>query len=623
MYILKNSCFILLFCSELLYGEGYNKSLYAQDLSVKAYFDRSTIVVNQSVMLNVELSGNDVNNASQPELPDFGGWFKFIGSSGSSQNLSWINGKFSGSITYSYILMPLKNGTATIPAITVKCGSKTVASQPITVEIKDAGAIPPPKQGTQQGASKTRDTPGIILVPVPNKKTIYQNEGITVEYKVYIEPSVNVTRYTELNVPNYQGFWKVEFVLPKTPHLYSETYQNREYNTAVLKRVELYPTQSGELELSPLEMEFTVVSNRQQTGNDFFDRFFNDPFFGGLGRSETVTIRSNPLRIAVKSLPNEGLPPEFNGAVGRFSITATADKHTVKENESVTLIVTIEGSGNIKFIPEPTLRLPDSFERYDPKVEDDINLQGTSITGKKTIEYVLVPRKKGTYAVAPITFAYFDPAAEQYISMKTQPIPITVEPGPEITGNMPRAVTREEVKLMGSDIRFIKESYIKWDKIGKRQFISLSFLSIIIIPFLMVCGAFVYSRHLQKLNADVALKRSRQANAVATKRLKKAQNYLQAGNTDAFYPEIASALQEYIADKLNIASAGIVTEELETHLLQMNIDDDLVEAYIACLKKCDFHRFSSAKGTLAEMNKLYEDSRTAIYEMEQRLKNAM
>jgi hypothetical protein len=181
---------------------------------------------------------------------------------------------------------------------------------------------------------------------------------------------------------------------------------------------------------------------------------------------------------------------------------------------------------------------------------------------------------------------------------------------------MPRAITREEVKLMGSDIRFIKESYIKWDKIGKRQFISLSFLSIIIIPFLMVCGAFVYSRHLQKLNADVALKRSRQANAVATKRLKKAQNYLQAGNTDAFYPEIASALQEYIADKLNIASAGIVTEELETHLLQMNIDDDLVEAYIACLKKCDFHRFSSAKGTQAEMNKLYEDSRTAIYEME-------
>ena len=601
--------------------------LRAQDVTVKVYFDRSILIVNQSATLNVELSGSGINNASNPELPDFGVWFKLLRSSGTSQNFQWINGQFSGSITHTYSVMPLKTGTAPIPEITVKVGGKTYSSQPFTVEIKDAGAVPPQQQSAQQqqGAAQQEKSGGydILLVPTLNKHTVYQNEGVTLEYKVYIAPEVTVSGYSALNTPNFQGFWKMEYSIPPTPRLYPEMYRDKQYNAAVLKRIELYPTQSGELNINPMEMEFTVRTQRSRSTGNIFDRFFNDPFFSEFGGSESVAVRSSPLKITVKPLPAEGKPPEFNGAVGKFSITAIADKTTCAENESITLTVTIEGTGNIKLLNEPVLKLPDSFERYDPKIDDSINLQENTINGKKTFEYVLVPRKKGDYTIEPITFAYFDPGTARYVSLKTQPIPVTVTPGTFITENIPRrGITREEVRLMGSDIRFIKESAVRWTKTGDRGFFSGLFLSVLFVPVIIVCCAFAYSRRLYKLNTNIGLKRSRQANAIATKRLKKASGYLNAGDADAFYPEIARALQEYIADKLNVAAAGILTEELEQKLLALNIDSDLVEAYTACLKKCDFHRFSSVKSTQAEINKLYEDSRTAIYEMEQRLKKA-
>jgi len=611
---------LLLSMFGILAGLFITTPLSAQDITIKASINQSFLVVNQMAEIVVEISGPAAQQASMPDLPDFGDWFRFSGSHSTSSSFSMINmQQISYSISHAYGIIPLKTGKAIIPPFKVKAGDKIFSSQPITIEIKDAGAVPQPqvRQQTPQTGKGGDEPVDIFLMAIPDKDTMYQNEGVTVEYKVYIGTGVDITEYSLLNMPNTAGFWSEDYPMAQQPRLRPEEYDNRTYNTAILKRVELFPTNTGELELDPMQIRFQVRISQTRTRDDIFDRFFNDPFFAP---AKDVTINSKNLKINVKPLPAEGRPASFHGAVGNFTINADVDDNRVKAHEPVNLKITISGTGNIKLIDEPKISIPEIFEKYDPKVEEKINRSGSEITGEKIIEYVLIPRKEGSYTIDPISFAYFDPDVESYKIEKSAPIRIVVEPGDDIFAVPPRNLTRDEIKLVGRDIRFIKESVVKWKKIGRGEFSSWSFILLLLMPVLTVGVAFVYSRHLRRLNADIGYKRSLRANAVATKRLKKAKSYLEKNVPESFYPEIARALQEYIADKLNIAAAGIVTGELEKMLKQKRVDEDLLHSYIACLRICDYHRFSSVKSPPVEMRRLYEDSRKAIYAMEQRLK---
>jgi len=591
----------------------------AQDVSVNAYFNQGTLIVNQEAVLSVEITGAGANNAGNPELPDFGEWFAFAGSRGSSQNIQIINGRVSASITYNYSLIPRKAGSVKISPVKVRIGNTTVQSGEIAVEIKDAGYTPPQPQVRQpqnprQGKNQPLD---LFVIPVPDKNTVYQYEGVTIDYKVYIGPGVSVSEYSLQNLPNTAGFWTEEYPLPR-PVTQPEVYNNKRYSTAVLKRVELFPTNSGDFALDPMQIEFTIRVPRQNRTRSFFDDpFFSDPFFD---RTKSVKIHSSALNLTVLPLPDAGRPAGFNGAVGQFAITEDVDKRAVRVNDSVTLKIAVSGAGNIKLLKEPELKISGVYEKYDPQVNEKINRSGSAITGEKTFEYVIIPRKEGTLKIEPVVFAYFDPAADVYKTVKTGPVSIRVERAAAGAPRAPRNLTKEEIQLIGSDVRFIKESVAEWQKTGAAFYAGWSFLTLLMLPLIFVAGAFAYSQHLERLNADVGYKRSRRANAVAAKHLKGAKAALNKNDSAAFYPEVARALQNYIADKLNISAAGIVTEELEKILRQKRVDDDLVRSYIACLQQCDFHRFSSVKASGGEMKELFEQCRDAISTMENRLK---
>jgi len=593
-----------------------NGELHAQDVSVRAYVNQSSAVENQAVTLSVEVSGRDAGNASEPELPDFGEWFAFAGSRGRSQNIQIVNGQMSSSTTFSYAIIPTKAGAAKIPPVKVTVGGKTFQSEAITVQVSAAGAAPPQPQqrsvpGLQPPESETVD---MFVLAVPDKKTVYQNEGITVAYKVFIGPGVSVQVYSPQNMPHSAGFWTEEYPQPQ-PVPRPEVYDGRQYQSALLKQVELFPTNSGSFSVDPLTIEFTIRVPRRRRSQDIFGRFFDNSMFS---ETRTVHVNSSKLDIKVKPLPVEGRPAEFNGAVGKYRISADVDRRVVKENDSVTLTVKISGTGNIKLLEEPPLNISGVFEKYDPQVSENIVREKSTVSGEKVFEYVIIPRQDGTLRIDPVVFAYFDPAAKEYRTLRTKPIEIKVEPGIVSASRTPRNLTREEVRLVGSDIRFIKETAGEWQKTGN-GLLSWGFAVLLMLPLVLTGGAFMYSRHLDRLSVDIGYKRSRRATAVANRHLKAAKSALDGGKADAFYPEITKALHDYIADKLNISAAGILTDELKGLLQKKKIDEDLVNEYISCLEQCDFHRFASATGG-GDMRKLYEDSRAAILNMEERLR---
>jgi hypothetical protein len=589
----------------------------SQDVKITAGFNQTVLVVNQEAILSVEING-DLNKLGGVEMPNFGEYFTFNGSRGSSRNIQIINGRMESSMTYTYSLIPQKAGKVKIPAVKVQVGNKKYNSNEITIEIKDTGYTPPQQQRaqTQQGTQGSGQPLDLFVLAVPDKKSIFENEGVTVEYKVYIGPGINVSEYSLENLPNTAGFWTEDYPISR-PVTQSEIYNNKRYTTAVLKRVELFPTNAGEFELDPMQIQFSVQEPRTSRSRSSIDRFFDDPFFN---RSRPVNINSTGLKLLVKPLPVSGKPDGFTGAVGRYNTAIEVDNKTVKANESITIKVTLSGTGNIKLLNEPKLNITGVYEQYDPQVSETINRTESDITGKKIYEYVIVPRREGKLVIEPIELAFFDPGSEVYRIAKTAPVSIKVTPGDVIASNTPRNLTRNEIKLIGSDVRFIKESVEEWKKIGENFYTSFSFLTMLLFPVLIVGGVFAYSRHLNRLNADIGYKRSRRANAIAVKHLKRAKSSMDKNDPDKFYPELANALQKYIADRLNISAAGLLTDEIEKILNSKKVDEDLVKDYISCLEQCDFHRFASAGSGGDGMSGLYEQAAAAITNMEDRLK---
>ena len=142
---------------------------------------------------------------------------------------------------------------------------------------------------------------------------------------------------------------------------------------------------------------------------------------------------------------------------------------------------------------------------------------------------------------------------------------------------------------------------------------------LLFLPLILLGASLVYRRHLDRLRGDIAYARSRRAGQVAAKRLRKAKKYLNENTQKEFYAEVSRALLGFLGDKLNLAEAGIITDQVEEMLRGRGVDDGVISHYINCLKTCDYQRFAPSDSKINQMRKLFQDSKRAIIELEKEL----
>jgi hypothetical protein len=146
----------------------------------------------------------------------------------------------------------------------------------------------------------------------------------------------------------------------------------------------------------------------------------------------------------------------FTGAIGEFSIKASVDSTLIQENQATALRVELSGHGNLEHFTFPQQEFPDVFEVFEPKVDSDYKLRENDYSGKRTWEYVLIPSKPGTFRFNDIVFTYFSPEQGKYVTLK-RPIPeIRVTSHNELEGDYSSTLTKDEVRLLSEDIRFIQ-----------------------------------------------------------------------------------------------------------------------------------------------------------------------
>lgn len=585
----------------------------AQDASFTAAVDKSRIDLGDRLEVTFTLSGSTGGRKFRP--PSFSDFLVLSGPN-QSTSMQFINGAMSSSVSYRYILQPRQEGTFTIGPAAIEYGGKQLQTQPIVIEVKKGTSQPKqPSQTTDAGIAQELSENVFLRLNI-DKPRLYQGEQLTVTYKLYTR--VNIVNYVISKAPANVGFWSEDLEVPQQIQLTTEVVDGVQYRVGTLRKVAMFPQRSGTLELDPMEVECVVQVPARRRSTDWFDQFFNDPFFGNL-RNITHKVRSKPVKVTVMSLPAENVPLGFSGAVGKFSLETWLDRLETRTNEPVTLKVRISGQGNLKFLNAPGISIPPTIERYDPKITDNISKQGSSIAGSRTFEYLLIPRTAGEQRIPSFRFTYFDPIKNSYLTLQSQEFRLNVERGTDLVAGPFSAASREDVRILAEDIRFIKSGNVTLKRRGDRFVGSVGFFALSGSPFLAFAGLLLYLKRREKVLSDVQSLRNRRARKVAQGRLAEAKKFLQANRGEEFYTEVSRSLWGYLSDKLGIPPADLSQDSVRTLLENKVSSKEIVARLFATLEQCEFARFAPSTDGL-QMDVIYRDAVKIILWLESEIR---
>ncbi|MBI4945425.1 MAG: protein BatD [Bacteroidetes bacterium] len=584
-------------------GWGWASDLYAQKFT--ASVNKNRVAVGEVFQLDFSINANGRNFTP----PSFGDFTVYSGPN-QSTSMQIVNGNMSQSITLSYYLAAKKEGTFTIGAASIIVGNNTLQSNAINIEAVKSGntqqqAQPQQQNGTKGKNSSQGSSENIFSRTSVSKSKVYAGEQIVITHKVYTR--MNLKGFQSVKFPSYNGFWMQEVPRNAQYEIKAENVDGVNYNVVEVKKAFLFAQRIGKIEIEPMEIE-CVIREKSGRRNDPFSQIFgNDPFFGFDSYKDVVyNVKSNAVTIDVASLPEAGKPADFPGAVGNFSMNATIDKDKVKANNGINLKITISGKGNLKLIDAPKMNFPDEFETYDPKTNENIAANENGVSGSKIFEYLLIPRHEGIYKIEPWKFNYFDAEKKTYVALPSKEFTVTVEKGDGgISGAMPvfSSVSKEDVKIFGNDIRYIKTDNVPLSKQGEYFFSSPLFIAgFSVPPLLFLAFLFLRREHIRR-NSDLAMVRKRGAGRIAKKQLAQAEKSMKASDKENFFVNILSALYSYAGNKMNIPVAELSKEKVVELLREKNVQEDTINELVKLLDECEFARYAPGlqSGNLQEV----------------------
>ena len=585
-----------------------------------------TVAVGEA--FRVEFALNAKPDEDSFKAPSFEGFDVLAGpavSQGSSVQI--INGSMTKSVSYTYtfVLLPQAAGNVTVGAAEVKVDGTTYRTRPLPVEIVNEGEGSGARQ--QSGSHRPDDAQtdaqsqigkdDILLRAVVSRTSVYKNEPLHVAFKLYTRvPYVNIVPES---APSFNGFWSQDLTDPNAGRVGRETYNGKVYETRVLYDYLLYPQQVGALAIEPVEM--TVVAQVVVQSRNA------DPFFGSGREVYNVPrkVQSQRAAVTVKPLPT-GAPASFSGAVGNFTMDAQFPSERIAANSGATVTVKISGTGNLTFVQAPKLPLPTSFEQYNVKTTESINTSSSGISGYRQFEYPFIARAEGTYDLEPVEFTFFDPQRMQYVTLKSKPMTLEITPdAPDARGGggdavvmQGRGMSKEEVKMLGQDIRYIK---LKGAQLrSEREPFILSAAYWILLGGILVVFAMIYValRRQIRESQNVALVRGKRANKVAVQRFRAARRYMEEQNRHAFYEEMLRALWGYMSDKFNIPVANLTKENVREELHKRGVSSEDSQRFTAIITQCDEAQYSPVES--ARMGDVYSEGVNLISRIESVIK---
>lgn len=550
-------------------------------VSFSASLDKNKVAKNEEFTVVFKVNAQ-VSNFSPPSfgrLRVTSGPNQLLNSSGGIGN----NRSFSQS--FSYTLRAPKAGKYTIGSAGVSIGDKRYKSEPLVVTVVNSSQKPSNPNDPQAIAAKS-----VKLRVNTSKTTVYQGEPIIASFDVYFNTQISAPSL--LDEPDYTGFYKENMDPVRISTDGKKTIGNTQYNYAVVGRRMLLAQRSGSFKLGDIEMNIpTSIPSKQR---DFFGQ--------RVRRSINFLANAEFPSITVKPLPENNKPANFNGAVGQYEMNVELSRNELTANESVTLKITLSGNGNIKLVDIPEPEFPNAFEAYDPKYSENIKTDIKGMRGKKSYEYLLIPRYGGTYKIPAVEFSYFDTKSKKYKSLKSENFEVTVtggqaQPNGSTTKGFPSA-GKEDVTFLNKDILYIKTNDSELKMKGDHFFPSTSFYIGIILPIAGSLAIIILFLFKNNSREDQSKVKQGKAGKLARKQLQEAKKMLDLNDRDGFYQALSSALLGYFSDKLSLGNSQLNQDIIQEELILKRVEAESIKKALDMMDRADLARFTSASSNL-------------------------
>lgn len=583
----------------------------------------SRVILDKPFTISYQVNTNKAKDFRPSEITDF----DVLAGPYTERSSSWVNGVSTASVKYTYTLLAKNTGRFTIPSGSIMVSNEKYTSNGLSIEVlppdtpqqSAQSGNQPQQQGGASGATQQESNSSLLsgenlfVRPIVSKVKAYEQEAILVTYRLYSAQS-NIVNVAPKKLPDFKGFMKND--IEQQPQLKLENYRGRNYATVDLYQTVIYPQRAGSVEIEKADFEVLVRIENTAPRRSIFESFFDN-------YTDVVKAVSAPkVTINVSELP-ANKPMSFSGAVGNFKMNSFITTQEVKAHEAVTLRITLEGTGNMRMVKTPTIKFPDSFELFDPVVNNDFRVTSAGTSGKKTIEYVVIPRYSGEFEIPSVEFSYFDLQSKSYKTLSTPVYKLDVLKGEGGSNAAPTVIDsytgKEDVKQLGSDVRYIHTGDIKLVNEKTPLIGSLVSWLMYLIPLVIVLFIFVLLSKQIKENADIRSLKNKKANKIARKRLKSAQKLLNEGKKDQFYDEVLKSIWTYLSDKLSIPVASLTKDNVSAELRQRQVDDSLIEKLVDILNTCEFARYAPNSGQ-QEMGNLFEDTIQLISNLEENIK---
>jgi hypothetical protein len=544
-------------------------AMTAQEITFQATVDRQTITAGEHVRLVVSLT----NSREAFTAPDMGGLVLVQGPMESS-SFNYVNGRMSSSITRTWVLTATQAGTYTIGPARTRVGGGVLETDPITIEVGRATARPV-DPGVAHGQ---RHNPDLFITLSLSKNKAWVGEQVVASYVLYSRyANIELSKY---DLPKLNGFWAEDIDTGNSGwEDRPETINGLQYRVAVLKKQLLFPQRSGQLRIEPAQL--TCVVNRS---------FFS--------RGTPVEISSNAVELTAMDLPGNA-PADFSGAVGELQMTLQADRTDVMADEAIEITIRLSGRSNLKLLDAPTLKLPDEFEVYDPKINDRITINGNGMSGSREFQYLAIPRHEGSYDLGPFSFSYFDTRSGDYRTLTAPPLHIEVAPGLAGPSRGAARVSGRDVTLLERDIRYIRTGDLQLKERGDTLLGSPLWITGMATPALAFLLFIGWQGRRRAELADETGMRRRKADRIARKRLAEAEKALARQDQRGFHTALSKALHGYVADKFAMGQAHLDRPNIERMIQERTGDGSLAADYGGLLDTCDMARFAPIDGTPA------------------------
>lgn len=564
------------------------------------------IGVGDTFWISVKLTDIDSKLSQPSNVP--GAKLVYFSQTGRSSQSTIVNGNFSHttSVTYTMTLKAEKEGNFKFGPLTVDGIKSNTVSYSIgkkDTSLSQSGGQSSSSQDDQNGPKFIgKGDDKLFLRANVSKTSAFEQEALVYTIKLY-SSYAGVKFAGATSAPTFDGF-VIEESKINTIQMDYETYNGKTYATAEIARYIIFPQTTGDLKV--LGNTYTISVNSQE--------YYKDPDWGHLtiNRPVNLNVKPNDLIVKVKPLPSPR-PSNFSGGVGEFEIKSELQNSKLKTNHAASIVYSISGSGNLKYLKLPDLNniFPSQLEVYSPSVKENIAVNSNNTVGDISFDYSFMPLEEGEYAIPSVELVYFNPSTGKYETKQAKGYNVEVTKG-EVSSKSQKKdrlvynTKLEDVGVNKSSTKLIVDSLSYW-------------LWYIVPILLLIIAISIYRRRINDL-ADIDLLKSKKANKVARKRLKKAEICLRAKDVDKFYDEILSAMWGYIGDKLRIPISDLNRENVRQKLGDAGVNSEDLDSLISLIDECEFAKYSSSLGQIS-MDNVYMHACDVINKLDNSLKS--